>query len=452
MDNDKAANRLAPSFRLLQDAGEECSKIVVVDGNYKNTNGDNTTSCSKKAKSTSDDTITSKAAAAPASFSLFDMMDAQKGAFTLPPRVMAYQVLEAYEREQKSGKSNEQLGKSTLELLEKADDMEDLSPDSESWEEIRTILYNGLINISNNVDESSRYLEVHISLHEKCRNNNALTNQLWGLIQNMVGCLLHFSNQLEEDKTGISSDSSKHTMDLCWNTTQALLNVLSKMAIDYVMSAVGNESEIERMVLGICLILSNDYLACIMGMIEPMSGFLEVWSRFVDPKKFMSIIQVSGLGGIVLKRYESLGKNDSSETIYKMIQSTESNSSDDDRLLADMEHSNFLQSLLILRTILFRCGGSREIVSLVHDQFTSDIIASCASFVLDKGFASTNDVQAILKKTVTESNEGKHLEASTTFDDMKAVVLKPFHTKLKTKKDNDNDFELLCTQTIQLLG
>ena len=101
---------------------------------------------------------------------------------------------------------------------------------------------------------------------------------------------------------------------------------------------------------------------------------------------------------------------------------------------------------------MFRCGGSREIVSLVHDQFTSDIIASCASFVLDKGVASTNDVQAILKKTVTDANEGKHLEASTTFDDMKAVVLKPFHTELKMKKDNDNDLELLCTQTIQLLG
>jgi len=441
---------MVPSIRLLQDAVEECSKIVIVDCNYKDTTGDDTTSCSsKKVKSTSEDDTPSKASA-PTSFSLFDMMDAQKGAFSLPPRVMAYQVLETYEREQKSGKSIEDGKSTTLELLEKADDMEDLSPDSESWEEIRTILYNGLINISNNIDEASRYLEVHISLHEKCRNNNALISQLWGLAQNMIGSLLHFSNQFEEEKTGISSDSSKHAMDLCWDITLAILNVLSKMAIDYVMSAVGNELEIERMVLGICLILSNDYLACIMGMIEPKSGFLEIWSRFVDPKKFMSIIQVSGLGGIVLKRCESLGRNDSSKSICKMIQSTEIEI--DSTLLADMEHSNFLQSLSILRTILFRCGGSREIVSLVHDQFTSDIIASCASFVLDKGVASTNDVQAILKKTVTESNEGKHLEASTTFDDMKAVVRKPFHTELKMKKDNDNDLELLCTQTIQLLG
>jgi len=442
---------MVPSIRLLQDAVEECSKIVIVDCNYKDTTGDDTTSCSsKKVKSTSEDDTPSKASA-PTSFSLFDMMDAQKGAFSLPPRVMAYQVLETYEREQKSGKSIEDGKSTTLELLEKADDMEDLSPDSESWEEIRTILYNGLINISNNIDEASRYLEVHISLHEKCRNNNALISQLWGLAQNMIGSLLHFSNQLEEGKTGIPSNSStNHTMDLCWDITQAILNVLSKMAIDYVMSAVGNELEIERMVLGICLILSNDYLACIMGMIEPMSGFLEVWSRFVDPNKFMAIIQVSGLGGIVLRRCESLGKNDSSETIYKMIQSTESNSSDDNRLIADIEHSNFLQSLSILRTILFRCGGSHEVVSLVHDQFTSDITASCKSFVSDKGVVSTEDVQAILKKTVTEANEDKHLEASFTYDDMKAVVLKPFHSMIKMKKDKD--LELLCTQTIQLLG
>ena len=450
MDNGNKDSGLAPSFHLLQDAVEECSKIVVVDGNYKDTNGDNdTTSCSKKAKSTSDDDVPPSQASAPTSFSLFDIMDAQNGSFALPPRVMAYQVLEAYEREQ-SNKSNEGGKSTTLELLEKADDVEDLSPDSESWEEIRTILYNGLINISN-LDEASRYLEVHITLHEKCRNNNALTNQLWGLAQNMIGCLLHFSRQFEEEKASISSDNLKHTMDLCWDTTQAILNALSKIAVDYVISAIGNELEIERMVLGICLILSKNYLACIMGMIEPMSGFLEVWSRFVDPNKFMTIIQVSGLGGIVLKRCESLGKNDSSKSICKMIQSTEIDS-DDNRLLADMEHSNFLQSFSILRTILFRCGGSREVVSLVHDQSTSGISASCTSFVLDNGVASTNDVQIILKNTVTEANEGKHLEASTTFDGMKAVVLKPLHIGLKMKKGNDNDLELLCTQTIQLLG
>ena len=189
---------MVPSIRLLQHSVEECSKIVVVEGNYTDTNGDDK-SCCKKTESTSDDTTPSQTAA-PTSFSLFDMMDAQKGSFALPPRVMAYQILEAYEREQKSGKSNEDGKSTTLELLEKADDMEDLSPDSESWEEVRTILYNGLINISNNVDEAPRYLKVHISLHEKCRSNNALTSQLWGLAQNMVGCLLHFSHLFEEEK------------------------------------------------------------------------------------------------------------------------------------------------------------------------------------------------------------------------------------------------------------
>ena len=107
MDGNKDSELLdTPSFRPLQDAVEECSKIVVLDCNYKDTISDDTTSCSKKAKSTSDDVPSQAAAATPTSFSLFDMMDAQKGAFDLPPRVMAYQILEAYELEQ-SGKSND---------------------------------------------------------------------------------------------------------------------------------------------------------------------------------------------------------------------------------------------------------------------------------------------------------------------------------------------------------
>ena len=134
---------------------EQCSTIAVVDGGGGDTTydvEDNDVSSSKKAKVPDVAAPSpSPAPAPPTSFSLFDMLDAQKGAFALPPRIMAYHIIEANECEQNNGTTqNNDDGKSTLELLEKADDVEDLSPDPESWEEVRQILYNGLISISNN--------------------------------------------------------------------------------------------------------------------------------------------------------------------------------------------------------------------------------------------------------------------------------------------------------------
>ena len=94
---------------------------------------------SKKAKNPK-----APAAAAPTSFSLFDMLDSQKGGgFSLPPRIMAHQIIEMYQREKNDTVGNNTEGgeqSTTLELLEKAGDMEDLNPDPDAWEEIHQIL------------------------------------------------------------------------------------------------------------------------------------------------------------------------------------------------------------------------------------------------------------------------------------------------------------------------
>ena len=92
-------------------------------------------------------------------------------------------------------------------------------------------------------------------------------------------------------------------MNLYWDTTRTLLHMLSKMAMNYVTSSVGNEYEIERLLLGLCVLLANnDDVACILSMMEPMCGYFEVWSRFVmDRKKFMTIVQLSGVGSVVLQ-------------------------------------------------------------------------------------------------------------------------------------------------------
>ena len=94
---------------MLQDAVEQCSVIAIIADGYDASGGcDAMTHDTKKAQlpNNNSDDDTPSAAAAPTSFSLFDMLDAQKGGFNLPPRVMAYQIIEAYEREGKQRKSS----------------------------------------------------------------------------------------------------------------------------------------------------------------------------------------------------------------------------------------------------------------------------------------------------------------------------------------------------------
>ena len=148
------------------------------------------------------------------------------------------------------------------------------------------------------------------------------------------------------------------------------------------------------------MMLSNDVSASILAMLEPMAGFFEVWARFVDANKFMAIVHVSGLGGVLLRRCECLGKNDSSE--HNNIIGTVIVQSPDTSSLDDIEHCNYLQSLSILRTILFRCDGSRHVTSLIYHQFTAtnyseDLNCSVSSFLSSGGVASPADMQTLIQ-------------------------------------------------------
>ncbi|KAL7532256.1 hypothetical protein ACHAXR_009448 [Thalassiosira sp. AJA248-18] len=458
-----------PSFQLLQHAVEECSlqlsatSMLAAD---EESSGDRIMARSKKAKIP--DTPPAAATTAPTSFSLFDLLDSQKGGaslFALPPRIMAHQIIETQGNKTASDNNKEE---SALELLEKADDMEDLSPDPESWEEIRKILYDGLLvnsttakggggGSSSYIDEQFRYLKVHQSLFDKCRGNNACNAQLWGLGGNLVGSILALSCQLEKEST----KQCTGIMNLCWDVAHSLLHqVLPHLAVDHVVSCIGNEREIDRMLLGMCMILSNDFLASILGMMEPMAGWFEIWVRFVDHKRLLTILQASGLGGVMLRRSESrLGRSASSETICKMMTQSVGGSggvaAGSTSVLAGVEHCNFLQSLSILRTILFHCGGSQEVVSLIHNQFTSETKDSIAlaSFLLPHGVASADDVQTLLEGV---QKKQKHCTQKQNLGNGDAInsVLKPFCGVIDVKESNvlvDSNLEVLCTQTIRLI-
>lgn len=453
-----------PSFRMLRGAVGECSsRLRLRPASPATASSDAAGGESESAEAGIGTTPRAEAPAlAPASFSLFDMLDSGGGAFALPPRITAHQVIEAHRREGNAGDTvamsvdgdNEgSTGSTALELLEKAEDAEDLSPDPDAWEEVRAILYGGLLSSpspggGDGTGDGGRYLRVHESLVERCR-GAALAPQLWGLASNQVGALLELSRRLE-------GTNDRGTADLCWDIARSLLDALADLALDHVRSCVGNEREVERMLLGMCMIYSNDFSSCVMAMMEPMASRFEVWARFVPPQRFLAIVRASGLGGAARRRCKCLGKIDSVESIWNMVQ-TSGGGEECGVSLADMERCNFLQSLSILRAILFRCGGSEEVVTEIHDQFATDpeVATMLPRYLLPNGIAGPDDVQALLGEVEEERRRSKDRARCLGVDVSRNSVLEPFRSVLRAKESDDRlvdrDLEVLCDQTVRLI-
>eukprot|EP00986_Skeletonema_menzelii_P012199 scaffold6619_cov146-Skeletonema_menzelii.AAC.5 len=430
----------------------------------------------KKSREEASATTTNKppeAAGGATSFSLFDLMDSQKGAFTIPPRIMAQQVIDADQRDntiamnnsndgtitnavsrsfnnddsttQATKNKNNNNNESALELLEQAEDMEDLSPDVQSWEQIQSILYRGLMNTTN-LEERRRYFKVHKSIFDKCQRNirggggggGMFRSQSWGLTLNIVGLILSLSNN-EFDNM---NDGQRTDLDLYWDSCHHLLSSLSRLAVEYCTSSVGNEKEMERMILGLCSILCSDVSSCVLAMMEPMAGWFEVWARFVGPSRLMVILRVSGLGDVVLRRCESRGRNEASERLHGMLRQR-AVSSVVLPTLKDLEESNFLQSLSILRVIVSRCGAAWGSTGSIFSCHTST-----SSFLSADGIITFDEVQAMLG-TKPQSLSVEEQKKITT------RVVQPFLDIILLAESTpglvDAELEELCTQTVSLI-
>jgi hypothetical protein len=395
------------------------------------------------------------AASSSTSFSLFDLMDSQKGVWfsTLPPRIMAQQVIDAQQQQQNQLQSDRNHNKSVLELLEQAEDMEDLSPDIDSWEKIRSILYRGLIMTNgNNNDETipeeerRRYFKVHKSLFDKClRCSNGggvmFRSQSWALTFNIVGSILSFSNN-------IFDNAKKTDLDLYWDSCHHLLSSLSHLAKDYITSCVGNEKNIEKMILGLSLILCLDFPACVLAMMDSMAGWFEVWTRFVAPKSLLTIVRASGLGETVLRRCECRGGNESSKRLCELLhlRKDDSGCGESMQKLEDVENSTLLQSLSILRVILLR--GNITSSERMGSVFASNVTMSFTSFLVVDGTLSSEEVQTVLAKT----NDYMQSSSDTTHNEVTARIMEPFCHVIRLKESNpflvDDDLVILCTQII----
>jgi hypothetical protein len=456
---------------------------------------------------------TTTTTAAVTSFSLFDLMDSQTGgggAYTtlFPPRIMAHQVIDAYHHQQQQqqhdgGNSNNSnnnnssnddttiqstsnnkliISSSAIELLEQAEDMEDLSPDVESWEYIRSIiLYRGLM-ITNSKEKDNnndveggvqqqrwRYLKVHKLLFDKCRGGGGggeiimsmFRNQTWGLTFNIVGFILSLSNELFDDNNKnekmITIMQDDDDLDLYWDSCCYLLYSLSHLAMEYVTSCVGYEKEMERMLLGLMNILCKDVSACVLAMMEPMAGWFEVWARFVGPSKLLAILRVSGLGRVVLRRCECRGRNEASKRLYENLlpRRRVGRRSSESPTLQDLENSNFLHSLSIIRVITSRCNVTLESMRWI---FCGNATLSSSSFLSVDGIASSDEVQTMLEKSGNDEMEDVKEQQSSLIvmqKEITARVLKPFRDVLLLNETTpglvDANLEELCTQTVSLI-
>lgn len=409
--------------------------------------GNDTTDYSNNTPKTSD-----PPKAAPTSFSLFDMLD-QQGAFTLSPRITAGMIIEAHLREEAddhiSDGDSEQ--KSCLELLEKAEDTDDLSPDPETWEQIRLILFHGLTASTNNnsiITKQSRFLQVHTNLLSICQRGNVGGNnkaQWWDLAQNIVGSVILHSRDLINNLDQFEGDiaSMNQYMNFYWDLVQQLLASLSHLALDYISSCVGDEKQIERMVLGICFILVNDCSAITAAAIEPLTGWFEVWARFVPPKRMLAIVTFSELGGVVLQRCYQLGACNSIKKLVIML-----NRGNESITAGAVEHANYLQSLSILRTLLHQCSSSS--LTTIHRQFADlDKVAdkldgTLSFFSSTNGVAQTDYSHRLLNQVNVEMGDCKQ--------DSIDVVIKPFRDALASTELNEVPYvKWLCNTSLDII-
>ncbi|KAL7484839.1 hypothetical protein ACHAW6_012763 [Cyclotella cf. meneghiniana] len=451
------------SFRLLQGAVQNFYEALVEEHTGS---GDNNAP-NKKPK------IPETPHAAPTSFSLFDMLDQQKEAFVFPPRITATMVIDAHQGEAEETpnfrndprKTDEyKQRKSALELLEEADDIEDLSPDPQSWEQIRQILYGGLnssIQDKNSVREQSRFLKVHESLLDVCRRGNGVASNrtyCWDLAQNLVGSILSFSSGFIEKLDQLEKDVSslRQYMDFYWDTVKCLLASLSHLALDYITSCVGEEREIERMMLGICFMLTHDVAACTTASIDPLAEWFEVWARFAPPKRMLSIVQCSGLGGIVLQRCYQRGKCTSAKKLENAL--NKCNDNGEYTSLDDVERAIFLQSLSILRVVLHSCGSSPSVVTTISQQLAilgnspnvNTTQYSISSFLTANGVGSLESVHELLNQTECDSK----ILSKNDFEELPTaieVTFKAFHDTLAANELKlTPNVEWICKSSLEI--
>ena len=344
------------------------------------------------------------------SFSLFDMLDRQNVAFTVPPRITATQVIEAHQREKRDVRGQTlDLGltaecQSSLELLEKADNIEDLSPDPDTWEQVRQILYTGLVTSTRRIGIRSRYFQVHKSLLDICwreseRGNNQ--TQSWDLLQNLVGSVLILSDDILKAFYGDMSDIplTNEYMNFYWDLIQHLLASLTHIALNYITTCAGDEKQIERMIMGMCFILAHDCATILTAAMDPLAGWFEVWARFIPPKRMAAIIQCSGLGGSALLKCR---RSATSDVARKLVDELNRCGCIEFITTADIELAVHFQSLSILRSILYQCGSSKFVVVMLFQQFTNrDKLSTekgnhLSNFLTQNGIVCTNTVQEIL--------------------------------------------------------
>ena len=113
------------------------------------------------------------------------------------------------------------------------------------------------------------------------------------------------------------------------------------------------------------------------------------------------------------------------------------------------ENFNVIQSLAILRTIVFRCHWSRHTLSMMTYTHRTTCSLMDEVFPTPRVLVNLRDIQLRIEKAEDDRKNAKQLDV----DGAIRSLLTPFLHIIRLKESDgdfvDKDLELLCTQTIE---
>jgi hypothetical protein len=248
--------------------------------------------------------------------------------------------------------------------------------------------------------------------------------------------------------------------------------MLSRTALDHVTSGggAGCEREVEATLLGICEVLSDEIASGMTGIADPRAGTLEVWSRFVDPGRFASVVRASGLGDAALRRCgggrrpppppppAAGGTGAQVEAAAAAFPPRRRTRDAVPGRTAppppDVDACAYVQSLSILRTIAFRCHGSPRLIASAM-QRRRGLAGGTSPSPPRGGIASYEDARSLIEEAEEDGERQCDGPDRLDVDGGVASLLEPFLRVVRAEGYDERwacrDLELLCTQTILLL-
>eukprot|EP00978_Attheya_sp_CCMP212_P041042 scaffold230623_cov57-Attheya_sp.AAC.1 len=363
------------------------------------------------------------AAAAPMSFSLFDMLDRQP--LMLQPRVTGDQLMEVYAGVSIPEADEDLVFSELAKLFEKVEDLDDIASPGE-WNTIQQMLQAGIDFTRNNTTgkdggcnpNAKSFLHVHTHLFELGKSSSGHCTLLqYDLVMNLVQSLKrHFTSHAHVIRFTSAQTMPSHSfgMDPLLELVHEALRVFHRMLIDMATLVESLDKEqVHTLFRSACLLLRTISIpdrntafslwpAHIMaGSIDVWGDWLTIWSKQMPPFRFIEILTETGLLLDIVQRCRAFGEFISSpdETSHLSTKTHLLDTTGENFCMDDLNHGLFVNSISMLRTIL--------VVTRAGVLFPYHIFSETWAEVLDLPQTFNSSVQTdtdIAKKAKTEKS------------------------------------------------